>query len=406
MLKIYIKKGNKSYKENKLLRELNEVFEKKITEDPTFEFKPAENFAELQKLHGKYCIEDANVVTDNNSSNDTPVTDESTPPVDTAESGTNPIPAEESSASDAPFVDPMNREEPNVRDYVTKEGFTESGAESGPAKTSWDEPTSFGESFEIPSDDPAADSSTGKSTDKGQDSKPNQPARTKQPSINPDFDEMSAGKKKRSTKKFAKYVVETVCMLAEKGFVWYANKDINEAKLAEYELNDTMDLNLLLEMEDGQSRTVKQFFLDQCQTAEHLSKIDEEEKQDLILALAEVLMEKGVAPTPMQELALIGLKIFGGQAIALLQLKSQTNSLIQQLKDMKNGESTYEEQPAPAQQSKSPAAEQPVTHTDVPSADDDPTNDTEPAQTPYEAPAETDANPESPILSQPQNTLE
>jgi len=48
MLKIYIKKGNKSYKENKLLRELNEVFEKKITEDPTFEFKPAENFANFK----------------------------------------------------------------------------------------------------------------------------------------------------------------------------------------------------------------------------------------------------------------------------------------------------------------------------------------------------------------------
>jgi hypothetical protein len=49
-------------------------------------------------------------------------------------------------------------------------------------------------------------------------------------------------------------------------------------------------------------------------------------------------MEKGVGPTPTQELILISLKIFGGQALTLMALKSQTNSLLTQLKVMKQQE--------------------------------------------------------------------
>ncbi len=414
--KIYIKKGNKNYKENKLLKELTEVFEKKISEDPNFQFKPAENFSELQRLHSQYCVEDANVVSDTaTSSNANAGEGDSTADVDT--STANETPPVDKFDSDAPFVDPMNREEPNVRSYVTDDQFPDekAGADAGPAKTNWDEPTSFGESFEIPGDEDTV-SSEGKATSNeggGKNVKSNNPERQKPNPINPDFNEMSSGKKKRSTKKFAKYIVETVCMLAEKGFVWYANKDINDAKLAEYELNGTMDLNLLLEMEDGQTRTVKKFFQEQCMAAEQLSKIDPEEKQDLIDALAEVLLEKGVAPTPMQELSLIGLKIFGGQAIALLQIKSQTNSLIQQLKDMAAGYTSYEEEPsAQPQQEKAAQKQEPVTtNTPVSETDltEDALNETEPTEMPYKNQASdskgTDAD-DLPIISHPQTTLE
>jgi hypothetical protein len=151
---------------------------------------------------------------------------------------------------------------------------------------------------------------------------------------------MSSGKKRRSTKKFATYIVETVCMLAEKGFVWYANKDINESKLAEYEMSGEMDLSLLVTLEDGQEATVRQFFQGQTIRAEQLAKIDHEEKKDLAEVLAEVLLEKGIAPTASQELILIGLKIFGAQAIQLMALKSQTNTLLSQLRDMHSALST------------------------------------------------------------------
>jgi hypothetical protein len=59
-------------------------------------------------------------------------------------------------------------------------------------------------------------------------------------------------------------------------------------------------------------------------------------------------MEKGVGPTPTQELMLIAFKIFGGQAITLMTLKSQSNALLSQLRAMKTGE-VQEEQREPEQ---------------------------------------------------------
>ncbi|MCQ6458540.1 hypothetical protein, partial [Vibrio parahaemolyticus] len=84
-------------------------------------------------------------------------------------------------------------------------------------------------------------------------------------------------------------------------------------------------------------------------------------KQDLTDALTEVLLEKGAAPTPQQELILMGLTIIGGKIIALMTIKAQTNSLLEQLKAMKQGggyESAPEPEPiAPPQAAESRKAE-------------------------------------------------
>ena len=133
----------------------------------------------------------------------------------------------------------------------------------------------------------------------------------------------------------AKYIVEVVCTLSEKGFVWLANKDINESKLAEYDLSGEIDLSLMLALEDGQETTVREFFLVQAMRAEQLSKISQEERNDLAEALAEVMLEKGIAPTPMQELILIGVGIFGKQALTLWQISSQNNAVLMQLRALR-----------------------------------------------------------------------
>jgi hypothetical protein len=132
-------------------------------------------------------------------------------------------------------------------------------------------------------------------------------------------------------------------MLQEKGFVWYATKDITEAKLVEYELKQQMDLSLLLNMPDGQEVTVKQFFQNQCIIAEQAAVIDEESKADLSEALAEVLLEKGIAPTPTQELMLIAGKVLVGQAITLFTLKASSDSVLTQLRAMKKAETETDE---------------------------------------------------------------
>jgi hypothetical protein len=97
-------------------------------------------------------------------------------------------------------------------------------------------------------------------------------------------------------------------------------------------LNGEIDLSLLVSLEDGQQVTIKEFFANQCLAAEQLSNIDETQKADLTDALTEVMMEKGIAPTPTQELIMITLTIFGGQVVTLMALKSQTNSLLAQLR--------------------------------------------------------------------------
>ena len=332
-MKIYKKRGNKNYKERKLLRDLEPYIEKRVAEDPNFanEVIPATNYNELQQMHQRYIVEDVafeekqesnQEETKENMAKDTQVEDVE------FEETEEKKPTE--SKSNNQFIDPFNREEPIVRDYVMDGGFKEENKSDEPQKTYFEEPTSFEEAFVIPEDG-----------EESQDAPKSEKKETKQRELkeplNPNFDDMSTGKKKRSTKKFAKYIVEAVATLSEKGFVWYANADINEAKLAEYEMSGEMDLSLLVSLEDGQEVTVKQFFQVQCAKAEQLSRWTDEQKEDLSSALAEVLMEKGVAPTPTQELLLVTLTIIGGQAMTLFTLKSQTNSLLNQLRAMNEG---------------------------------------------------------------------
>lgn len=359
-MKIYKKRGNKNYKERKLLKDLEPFIEKKIAEDPHFakEVVPATNYQELQKMHSRYIADDVQYVEvkpEETNPTTEPKTEEKTQNIKEAmsndiedvefeETVTKPTEAKESTGNS--FIDPFNREEPIVRDYVMGDDSLSKDKPNKPepTRTSFAEPTSFEEAFEIP--DPEAEEeesgSQQKATQSGGESK------GEKESLNPQFDEMSTGKKKRSTKKFAKYIVEAVSTLSEKGFVWYANSEINEAKLTEYEMSGEMDLSLLVSLEDGQEVTVKQFFQVQCAKAELMSKWTAEQKEDMAMALAEVLMEKGVAPSPMQELLLVTLTIIGGQAMTLFTLKSQTNSLLNQLRDMNGGggvsqQSSYEE---------------------------------------------------------------
>jgi hypothetical protein len=358
-MKVYNKRGNKNYKEKRLLKDLELYIEKRMSEDPNFEkeFIPASNYSELQKMHSRYIVEDANYTVDNESveaknnieskqeiNNNMAKKNEEVEDVEFTETTTKSKAS--STNSNSAFIDPFNREEPIVRDYVMDGGFKEEAKSEQPQKTYFGEPTSFDEAFDIPEDEEQESEKPSKSLTQSKE----RPSRNAE-SLNPNFDEMSAGKKKRSTKKFAKYIVEAVATLSEKGFVWYANKDINESKLTEYEMTREMDLSLLVTLEDGQEVTVKQFFQVQCSKAEMLSKWTEEQKEDLSSALSEVMMEKGIAPTPTQELILVTLTIIGGQAMTLLTLKSQTNSLLNQLRSMNDGnqpiEQTYTEPPMP-----------------------------------------------------------
>jgi hypothetical protein len=341
---VYTKKGKRNYKETRLIDKIKPLLEKELERNPGLygKFVPAKNYEELEKIYSNLSSQDVefeeikennkDVENENNMAKKKESLKEESEENLTNSKGLGFDDDDNDDYND--FVDPFNREEPIVRDYVTDGASLEPDNEfKSTGQTEFEEPSSFDEAFELPEEmDGGPQVSSG---GRERREKPQREEREPREPLNPDFDDMSSAKKRKSTKKFAKYIVETVCMLSEKGFVWYANKDINESKLNEYELSGEMDLSLLVTLEDGQEVTVKQFFQIQCLKAEELAVIDKEEKEDLADSLAEVLMEKGVGPTPTQELMLVAFKVFGGQAITLISLKSQTNALLGQLRAMK-----------------------------------------------------------------------
>jgi len=353
-IKIYTKKGKKNYKENKLLKDLQPIIDKKIEENPSLanDFRAAETFEELQSLHQKYAIEDAQFEEIKNDDM----------PKNEKEELEDPKKADLFGDDDeSDFIDPFNRQEPTTYDYTLEGGLQKDEVDPNrEIRSDFAEPLSFDDAFELPSDDENEDP-----VDKSKSSKANQQQkqepkqkRERQEPINPSFDDMSGSQQKKSTKKFAKYIVEAVCALGEKGFVWYANKEINDSKLAEYEMNGEMDLSILVTLENGQEATVKQFFQQQAIAAEQLSKFEEEEKKDIAEALAEVFLEKGIAPSKTQELMIIVGGVLVKKGAMLLSLKSQTNSLLGQLRAMNDGQPKEQQYEQPQPQYEQP--QQPV----------------------------------------------
>lgn len=352
-MKVYNKRGKRNYKEVRLVKELEAELQKRLESgDHTIvhNFKPADNYAELQKLHVQYTSSDAEfeeVKETKSNINDMAKKQE--------DDIVDDISLEDN--DDNSFIDPFNRQEPTTYDYTNDGGFSKESTPKNTGQTDFAEPSSFDEAFELPGEgDEAVENEKPSKDSKGDQKEPKQ-SRSKQPKEdpwNPSFDDMSSGNQKKSTKKFAKYIVEAVCALAEKGFVWYANKDINESKLAEYELSGEMNLSILVTLETGQDATVKHFFQQQCLAAEQLAKFEDEEKKDMAEALAAVMLEKGIAPTATQELMIVVGGVLVKKGAILLSLKSQTNSLLNQLRMMNTPQ---QPQYAPEPQ---PVYEQPI----------------------------------------------
>lgn len=323
-MKVYLKKGKRNYKENRLISEI----EKAILKNPQTNVTPAYTMEELQSLHDKLCtidseFEDVTSTIKDNSEIDAKHKEFRKGMEETVVKESNAKPSTTSS-----FLDPFNDAEPIVRDYVLNEGFEKESTQPKIEKTTFDEPTNFEDSFDLPS--PEEEKSNAKSSPKDKKEKKSDAP------VNPKFDEMDNGKKKRSTKKLAKMIVEGACILAEKGCIWWTTKDITEDKLVQYELENTMDLQILLTLEEGQQITVREWFVNKVAEADQLYKVSKEDKDDLIDSLYEVLLEKGIAPTPMQELIINAVKTFvldmGLKAFAMQQ---QIKSVLTQLTLMK-----------------------------------------------------------------------
>jgi hypothetical protein len=335
-IKVYNKKGRLDYKESKMVKEIQEAIDAKLLENPNLreQFNPATNSDELKQLHLKYCGTDVEF-------EDVPNTEEQHKEFrDSMKETVEEVKPKETSFDDSSFIDPFNDANPVVRDYVMDNNFDSSTTQDNASKGNFDnEPTTFKDAFTMPDDNTPTSPSGGGSSKK-------QP---KEEPLNPSYNDQNSGRKKRTNKKFAKYIVEAVCMLAERGFVWWTTNKITETKLAEYELNNEMDLTLLVSMPNGQEATVRQFFKSHCIQAEQLAKYEKEEKEDLAEVLAELLDKKGVTPSIEQEAAIIALQMFGKKFMIGYEMNRGINGLLSQLKEMQKGApknyTAYDEQP-------------------------------------------------------------
>lgn len=330
-MKVYQKRGALNYKEKRLVSAIEKALLEKIKKNPQIEqqFEPARSFEELKGLYDDYCV--ADIEFDEVKKDDKPLSEEDEKEITHEEfrkgiqdgvEKTQPQQTDDLKMA----IDPFNDAEPIVRDYVQSGGLQEENSNQT-TQTEFAEPTTQKSAFEMP---PSSEDkgSNGKS-DKGKKPEAIKP-------INPKFDDMSDSKKKRSTKRFSKIIIEGVCLLAEKGCIWWTTKDITEDKLAQYEIDEEMDLQILLTLDDGQQATVREWFGQKVTDAQSLFKVSENDKNDLIDSLYEVMLEKGIAPTPMQELIINAVKTFVlDMGLKALGLSSQINNVLSQLKLMK-----------------------------------------------------------------------
>ena len=335
-LKIYNHgRGSAPYQAKKLLKDLEPIIERKMITDPGFaaSFRPVDNYEDLLKMHSVHCAETATIISE--------VKNEPNINLSSMENGNPNIERNKSSETESStnkqVIDPINEAEPIIRDYVlTDDAYEKKSSIPSPdaqneAALNFGEPMNFGEAFDIPTDDNEDPKLGNKKEETKQSTSQNntqQNSAPKKEPVNPFFEEQSNQNKKKQTKRMAKYIVKATVMLLEKGFVWWTTKDINEVRLIEMELKNEIDLSVLLALDENTQQTAREFFAKMCSDAMAASKVSEDDQEELTDALFEVLLEKGIAPTPMQNLALVGFQIIAAKALTALGLSSMVNSVL------------------------------------------------------------------------------
>jgi hypothetical protein len=103
--------------------------------------------------------------------------------------------------------------------------------------------------------------------------------------------------------------------------------------MIEYELKNEIDVSLMITLDSTTQCTAKEFFQKMCSDAKIAAKIPQDDQDELADALADVLMEKGIAPTAMQTLLMVGGQIVAKQATNLMMTISIQNNLLDGLRE-------------------------------------------------------------------------
>ena len=335
-IKVYLKRGNTNYKEKRLVDEISKAIDERLAKDPNFTFTPAETQADLEKMYVEYCTETVDF-TEVNPGDKTTKTESTENAHNEFRADVNETLEKNATGSkETPsenVVDPFNRTAPNIRDYVKGADYPDDkkiDPNNPNPKSNFAEPNNFKQSFTMPS----ADDEKGS----GQNSDPNNnnPAPEKKSKetkpVNPAWDGMDEAQKKKQTKRFAKSIVRLVSGLFEKGIIFWGTKDIHDAKLQELELTGEIDFNLVVSLDEDQETTIRNFFKAQEQAITQLAVVTEDERDRLTDSLAEVLMEKGIAPSNGQMLIIDVIEVFGIKTLGAWTIQRKNMELLNQLR--------------------------------------------------------------------------
>lgn len=336
-MKIYSKRGNLNYKERRLVAQITEAIEKKLIENPSLQVTPANTPAELEKLYNEHCTEYVDfqeidekgkgAETENNGGDTTDDTE--TQHKNFRDGVAENVTTEDKGAN---VVDPFNRDEAIVRDYVKQSDFPGDKTNSTGSKTYGEPQTSFDQMKMPPTDEELAQEQKEKGSTSSASTNTSKPTNnTSTPTNNNNLGGETEAQAKKRSRKFANTIVLLVTGLYQKGVIWWATKDINEEKLLEHSAKGELDLLEQLSLSEEQDIAVKDFFGMQCQAITQAVNVTPEEKLRLTDSLAELLIEKKIAPSNTQMLLFDVVEVFGLKTLAVYQIAEQSKALLEQL---------------------------------------------------------------------------
>lgn len=310
MARIYIKTGNKTSEEKKYIKGLRTFLEK----NPETDWSPAKNLNELKNAWEKHCVQDVEFTETSGAGSGQGTEAEYERELDEIMGSPS---GEENNEE---VIDPFTEKEPVVREHVfgnstfSKDNQTNNQSPNPGTQSSFSEPTDFKTAFQMPGTENSAGPNNSAESSGGK-----QKAPPKEPPLNPEFANLSSSYKNKKTRRMAKNIVNAFCFLLREGVPAWATRDITPEALAEAAKKNEINLDVVLTFSEAEQVHILEYFKNMCEVAKTLGDIPPNLQEELTEDLYDLLLEKGITPSPTQSflltlgeiLLLVGIKTYG-----------------------------------------------------------------------------------------------
>lgn len=322
--RVYVSSGRPTRDEKKMIEDLTNAVSKLKDSNPAeyMNFRPATNKYELREWYKKYCIEDAEIISETKTQKVSEPKEQSNPQSITDNTDAENNLKEAFNGAN----DPFNASETIKRDYVTDQ--TTSDVYSHEEEIVIEEPTGLPSDFAIPKDD----DEDNKGINQGGQQQQGKQEKVKPEPVNPELRDLDDSQKRRVFKQTARSLVLAYKQFSGLPFKYIATRDINAAKMAEYDITGVLDTNVVLELPNDVHLSISQYFEQQCMKADGLFELDPDVEKEIEEALTDVLMEKQFALTPTQRLMVAVGQDLVNKGIQLFQFRAEVRTTLDYLK--------------------------------------------------------------------------